>query len=128
MSRIVGRNLAKAYFQNLRPLTVIVYARLGRPEIARDRKELKSWCGERAKKPLYELQIEMCRWAIAELNAADFGHWVSGLRRRAWLAAIEAQIGSLQKSKKSVPFSGFGPEELVPYSRERAAGLRKEKR
>ena len=106
---IVARNLSEAYLRNLAPITKSVYLTMVWPNVARDAKKLKIWCDARKDKELYELQIEMCQWAITE---------VPNLRktplqtRRTWSRAIEAEIRSLQESKKAVLFSGFGTEEI----------------
>jgi hypothetical protein len=123
---IVAGNLAAAYHRNLRPLTEQARARLGWPKVARDRKKLKAWCEERSKKQLYELQIDSCQWAITELRALDGYTRVSRIRARAWIAAIEAEIESLQESKQAVAFGGFGAEEFTPYFREKAERIRAE--
>jgi len=117
---IIGRNLAEAYYQDLRPLTMDVHAKLAGPAVARDIKKLKLWCEERSKKKLYQLQMETCEWAIAQLRKPDEFPRVSRLRLRAWIATIEADMESLDQTKAAVSFDGFGPEEEVPYSREKA--------
>lgn len=122
---IIGRNLAEAYYRNIQPLTMPVNAQLRRPQVARDKKMLKSWCEERNKKKLYELQIETCKWAITQLRKPENNlRGVSNLRLRTWIAAIDADIESLRESGTAVGFDGFGPEELVPYSREKADRMR----
>jgi hypothetical protein len=89
---IVARNLSEAYYRNLNPEAEIVYARLRSPEIARNKNKLKSWCEKRSKRSLYELQIEMCEWAIGELQAPDEFPPISRLRLQAWIASIKAEI------------------------------------
>ena len=121
---VVARNLAEAYYQNLRPLTQLVAARMSRPEIARDKKKLKAWCEEQSKKKLYDLQIEMCHWAMGELSKPETPPSASPLRLRAWIATIEADIESLQEQQHAFRFRGFGEEEYTPYSAEKAAKLR----
>ncbi|MGA2033239.1 MAG: hypothetical protein ABSG68_13355 [Thermoguttaceae bacterium] len=116
---IVEGNLAAAYHQELRPLTPLIEATM-RPPIARDIKKLKAWCAERSKKRLYELQIEMCHWAISQLKAGTLANRVSPLRLRAWIASIEAEIESRQQSQWAVRYRCFVGEEWTPYSPERA--------
>jgi len=115
---IIGRNMSEAYYQNLRPESALVYARFRLPGIARDAKTLKSWCEARSDKSLYELQIEACKWAAIELGEPlNELERPSPLRRRAWVAAIEAQIESLEESQSAIPFRAFGPEEFARYSK-----------
>jgi hypothetical protein len=121
---IVGRNLSEAYYRNMLPESELLYARLRLPEIARSEKALKSWCEERSKKSLYELQIEMCQWAIMQLKGGDFDQHISRVRLRAWVAAVEAEIESLHQSESAVHVYRFGEEEYIPYSREKAKKLR----
>ena len=123
---IVSRNMAEAYYRNIRPLTKIVHLRLSRPEVANNTTMLKSWCQKRSAKRLYELQIESCQWAITELKAGVLDDQLPQLPQREWIAAIEAEIESLQASKKAVPFKGFGGEEQIPYSRQKAEKSREE--
>jgi hypothetical protein len=112
---IIARNLSEAYYQNLKPELEIIYARFRRPEIADDKKKLKAWCEERSKKKLYELQIEMCQWAIKELNKHNISR-VTYQSESDWITAIESEIESLRKSKQAVPFRGFGVEEYMRYN------------
>jgi hypothetical protein len=125
---IVGRSLSEAYYRNLRPEMRVIYGRLRWPEIAHDPKKLKLWCQERSKKKLYELQIEMCEWAIPEVKNADFRDTrVTTQKRREWVKGIQAEIKSLRESKKAVPFKGFGPEEIMLYPPDEAGKGRKER-
>lgn len=118
---VIGRSVSEAYFQKLEPLYEVVFARMRMPAVSRDAKKLKSWCEERADKKLYELQIEMCRWAISELSPPDgLPSFVSRPTVRGYIAAIEAEAGSLAKSKAAVPFLGFGTEEVIRYTPETA--------
>ena len=79
-----------------------------------------------AEKRLYELQIEMCQWAMTELRKPKDFPSISRLRGKAWVAAIEAEIESLRESQSAVRYHGFGGEEEVPYSREKAETLRED--
>lgn len=115
---VIADNLSEAYYRNLKPGLQIVWARLRTPGIARDKKTLKAWCEERRNKRLYELQIEMCHWAITELQKRDIPR-VSDLRSKAWEAAIEAEIESLRDSEMPVVFRGFG-EQYTLYSPDKA--------
>lgn len=120
---ILSRNLSEAYYRNLKPMSLMVYGRLRRPAVARD-KEFKSWCEERREKKLYELQIEMCEWAKTEIASPDNLPRTSQPTRRAWLDAIETEIESLRKSERAVPFGGFGTEEFTTYNAEWAERIR----
>jgi hypothetical protein len=117
---IVGRTLAAAYYQHLKPLKVIVEIRLGLPDVARTKK-LKSWCQEQSKKELFELQMDMCEWAVTELKQhPDELRGVSSEMVRAWTGAIEAERESLRVKKRAVPYGGFRGESQRPYTREMA--------
>jgi hypothetical protein len=111
---IIARTLSEAYYQKLAPETVQVYARLRTPQFGDDKKKLQAWCEEHSKRKLYELQVEMCRWAIAELQRHDIPD-VSTSDVKEWTTAIEAQIKSLNETKRAVPFAGFGSEEFIIY-------------
>jgi hypothetical protein len=125
---IMGRSLSEAYYRNLRPLTKIVYIKLRWPEIAHDPKRLKLWLKERSKKKLYELQIEMCEWAIPVVEKDDFRDpRITIKMKQDWIKAIQAEIKSLRESKKAVPFPGYGPEEIMPYSPDDAESNHKHK-
>ena len=95
------------------------------PSIARDTKTLKAWCVARSDKPLHELQVEMCEWAVKSLKRSADWPDVSGSRRRVWIAAIEAEIVSLTKSKRAVPSDWFRGEAYTPFSAEQADHFRK---
>jgi hypothetical protein len=112
---IVGRNLSEAYYETLRPMSQSIYSRMRQPEVGRDPQQLKAWCEARRDKKLYEMQIEMCRWAQKML--ADETCPVRGtpLRRKAWIATIEAEIEEIQGSQSAVRFTGFGTEEFRRY-------------
>jgi hypothetical protein len=113
---IVGRWLAAAYYRNVTE-SELVYARLRKPDMLRDRKKGKLWCEERSEKPLWQLQVETCEWMLPEIAELKP---VPALIRRAWVAGIVAEMKSLRDSKRAVPFDGFGPEEFVPYNKIRA--------
>ena len=63
------------------------------------------WYKGRKGKPLYELQIEMCEWAIKTVEDA---RGVAERPKKAFVAAVDKQIGELKKTKKpSVDRSPF---------------------
>ncbi len=74
---------------------------------------LKAWCDERSAKRLYELQIEVCQWAVVELGKGGFEEEVSPSRRLEWIAAIKSEIERLKTSKKAFRFTGFGESVLI---------------
>ncbi len=60
---------------------------------------LKAWCEERIAKRLYELQIEVCQWAVAEVEKGGFER-VSKSERLEWIAAIKSEIERLKTSRR----------------------------
>jgi hypothetical protein len=118
---IVG-TLTTCYAPRLGSLNKITFARFQFSELTGDAKKLQAWCEARSARPLFELQIEFCQTALAEVA---HGQWPPELveRRRHWAAALEAEIQSLRASKKPCHFQGFG-ESMRPYSAADSAGLR----
>jgi hypothetical protein len=123
---IIALNLSVAYCKNLTPMTQLVYVRMAWPQIAFDKKKLKSWCEERSNKRLYELQIEMCVWAIKELGKTGDVLRVSRLKLKAWIAAIEAEIESLRESERAELFRGISEEVRTRHSPHTAESFREE--
>jgi len=68
---------------------------------------LKAWCDARSTKRLYELQIEVCQWAVAEVEKGGFER-VSKSERLEWIAGIKSEIERLKTSKQAFRFKGFG--------------------
>lgn len=122
---LISNILSNAYYQHLKPNSLDIYGRMGRPDIARDKKKLKSWCEARRDKPLYELQMEACEWAVKRLTKSEDLPRVSNSTRRAWIAAIKAEIQSLTKSKLAVPSEWFRGEEYFSFSAAKAQDIRK---
>jgi hypothetical protein len=60
---------------------------------------LAKWCHARKGKPLYELQIEVCEWAIKKVQDA---HGVAEKPKEEFIAAVKKEIESLKKNKKPV--------------------------
>ena len=85
--------------------------------------ELAAWYRARKGKPLYELQIEMCQWAIKTVEDA---HGVAKRPKEKFIAAVKKEIESLKKNKKPVvdpsPWSSpmSGEEGWKFYSKEDA--------
>jgi hypothetical protein len=123
---IIGRNLSRAYLQRMKPFFEITYARYQWPEIARDKKALKSWCAQRSKNNLYELQIEMCEWVLNELKTTDdLPPHITNNYLSIWVADIATEIKTLKEKKTAAPFRGYGLEEYVPFDKKRAEDIRK---
>ena len=125
-SWIVSRNLAAAYYP-LMPHQLrreVVYTRFVTPAAARGSDGLKAWCDKRGKRPLYELQIEMCEWSIDELGRMIKGDEIPEVEGNASIAAVRSRIAAMRKSKEPVVFPGFGKEEFQTYSQERASKVR----
>lgn len=99
---IISNALSEAYYP-CRPKVKkwwIVSNRLSMPEVARgDGKALKAWCKQRSDKKLYELQIEMCQWAISTVAELD---GVSEEDKSKSIEAIRAKIAALRESKQPV--------------------------
>ncbi len=119
---IVG-SLTDVYLQHLQ-LDKMGYARMQMRDVTSDRKKLKAWCEGRSTKSLYELQSEMCQWAVSELEKGDFGEQVPTSIRLEWIAAVKSEIESLRASKKAFHFHGFG-ESMEPYTHAKADELRR---
>ena len=117
--KLISDCLSQGYFQHLRPNSLVIHGRMYTPSIARDTKTLEAWCVARSDKPLYELQVEMCGWAIKTLKRSADWPEVPDSRRRAWIAAIEAEIVSLTKSKRAVPSDWFRGEAYTRFLRSR---------
>lgn len=100
---IISEHLSEAYYEHV-PDSEMVYSHLHIPAVVREGR-LKSWCEERSRRKLYELQIEMCEWAIRKLPTVPE---LSDEDRRNATAAIKRQIETLRKSKKPVLREYFG--------------------
>lgn len=132
-AHIIFKNLSEGYYQTLMGPAAArnvyarnVHSRMSRPEITDDSETLKEWCEKRSTKELYELQIEVCEWAIQELKKPDDRPLGSPLRVRAWIATIEADIEALRQSQMAVRYGGFKGEEVSTYSKEWADEFREE--
>lgn len=68
-----------------------------RLEYPKELEDLKAWYRKRAGKPLYELQIEMCQWAIATTRSStDVGE----KPKARFIQQVDGQIQELAKTKK----------------------------
>jgi hypothetical protein len=120
---IIDSALTDGYLECLRQMDKISYHRLAEPDFLHDKKKLKAWCEQRRSKSLNELQIEVCQWAVAELEKGDFGR-VPTSRRLEWIAAVKAEIEALRACKRAFQFRGF-EQSLTPYSRIEAEEFRR---
>ena len=122
---IILRNLAAGYFESVRPTSKVPNLRLGQPHFLFESQTLKKWCEARRGKKLYELQIELCKWAAAELAKPGAIGDVDEPTARKWIAVIEKDARSLSRSKTAVPWAGFGHIEFVPYSPGKVEAMRR---
>ncbi len=122
---IVIRNLASGYFESVKPDRKVPHLRLSHPDFLPESRTLKEWCEERRGKKLYELQIELCAWATAELAKPGAIPEVEAHDAREWTALIHRAAETLRRSKTAVLWDGFSHIEFVPYSRTRADAVLK---
>lgn len=96
--RVARDDLTRPYMQYIGGYGQEFNARLYHSmESPKELKDLKAWCQARAEKPLYELQIEMCRWAIANMRAAAD---IAEKPKIDFIRNVEGQIQELAKAKK----------------------------
>jgi hypothetical protein len=117
---IILRTLSAGYFESVKPRFKEPHLAILTADFLRDPKRLKSWCEERRGKKLFELQIEMCDWAIAEVATSDVFSRESREDRDQWTAAIKRAADSLRNSKTAVHWKGFGDEEVFRYTSDNA--------
>jgi hypothetical protein len=72
---------------------------LHRPPQINKADDLAEWCRARKGKPLYELQIEICEWAVKRVEVYDD---VAEKPKKQFVAAVQKEIESLKKSRKPV--------------------------
>ena len=102
---IISNALSEAYIP-CGPKGKGVFHRLYMPDVARgDAAALKAWCKERSGKKLYELQIEMCEWAIS--TVAELKQ-ISEEQRSKSIGEIKGQIAVLRESKRA-----FKPKSIT---------------
>ena len=70
-------------------------------------KDLKAWYRTREGKPLYQLQIEMCRWAITKIKSFND---VSDHQKTVFIEKVEKQIQILAMTKRPVLGNRWGSE------------------
>jgi len=106
------------------PKSEYAYHELHTPDMWWKTGALKAWCEKRKGKHLYELQIEMCDWAISRVGKLKD---VSDKEQAPFVNAVRAEIVELRKSKKAARFHGFSRnEEFELYSPESAERIRKD--
>jgi hypothetical protein len=84
-----------------------------------------SWCRARKGKPLYELQIELCEWAIGQIERYSN---VAEKPKKEFIDAVRKEIESLEKSKKPVvdrsPWASPIPSESCKFYDSRESALK----
>ena len=96
---IIGTTLSAAYYRHLQPGTKQSYHRFHIPDIAKDKLKLREWCVARKDRKLFELQIEVCEWAITEIKTSDMGV----KEKQRITTAIQKEIDGLAKSRVAIP-------------------------
>lgn len=118
--QIILSYLTDGYLHHVHRMDKPSYRRLR--DFVHDGKALKAWCVKRSGKPLFELQIEVAQWALAELERGGFER-IPEPRRLEWIVAVEAVIESLRSSKKAFHVKNVG-EYAQPYTPDEADRLR----
>ena len=121
---IISDYLSQAYFWHIPSKGARPFWGFYMPDVARHgNTALKAWCEARSQKRLYELQIEVCEWAIVEARRKDGPlSELSDERRRAVVAGIKGQVAELRDSKRAVKVDRFGArgaEAWGLYTRDR---------
>jgi hypothetical protein len=99
---IIGETLSEPYYRHLQPATKEDFHRFRLPAVAQDKRKLREWCLARKDRKLYELQIEMCDWAITQFGASDTDEEGELL-----IPAIKREIATLKKTRKAVPCPAY---------------------
>ena len=113
---IIVASLTEGYLGRLHQKDKVSYYRLR--AFVGDKKDLKAWCEARRAKPLYELQFDVCQWALADLARGGFQR-VPTSRQAEWAAGVKSEAERLKVSKKAFRFEGFGESVLVCYGNAR---------
>jgi hypothetical protein len=80
-----------------------------------NKSQIRDWCEKRKDKKLYELQVEMCEWAISIIMRMND---LSEEEKIPFVDAVQKEIDTLRNSKKAVIFTGFCNNEVfAPYRR-----------
>jgi hypothetical protein len=120
---ILVENLTTAYRPYI-PGGELSAARLYFPDALRDKDKMRAWIREQVSKqrPLYELQIEMCQWAINEIPGLPE---VSDAEKQTAIRNIQAQIETLRMTRKPVLVKSINKRDIrVPFNRESAENSR----
>ena len=108
---IIIASLTEGYLPHLDRLDKLSYRDLR--DFVSDKKSLKAWCEARRTKKLYELQVDVCQWALAELKSGQFER-VPKSRRTEWTTAVKSELNHLKTTKEPYRFKGFG-ESVALY-------------
>lgn len=123
---IVRNYITAAYDRHLYVLEAgeFDYRAICSPEMLRKAQDLKAWCELRRNKRLFELQVEMCDWAMTYSATID----VTSQRREAFVNALRAEIKAIDHSGVAVGCrwfnSGPRPSSVWPYNCEIAERIR----
>lgn len=98
------------------------YMAIRSPAMLRDPATLKTWCEKRSEKKLYELQVEMCEWAIDEAATLP----VLASERAAFVDAVRVEIAALNSSQTPVGYRwlGEGIGATMPFDAAEAKKIR----
>lgn len=101
LAKIMDAYLSEPYFRHVRPLgSQLAFSWLGHSEFMEQHDE-KAWCEQRSQKTLYELQVEMCEWAIVRIRKLP-DNVLSEEARAKLITEVEKEIESLRRSKRPV--------------------------
>ena len=119
---ILGESLTAAYMPHI-PHGILSEARLYQPDVLKGDDKTRAWIREQVSKqrPLYELQIELCQWAINEIpNISDLAK-VSDTEKQTAIRNIQAQIETLRTTRKPVlRKSIIQGDRRVPFNKQSA--------
>jgi hypothetical protein len=115
---IISDYLSQAYLWHIPDAGERAYTAFFMPDIARHgNAALKAWCETRRNKKLYELQAEVCEWAVREAAKADGPlSELSDEHRRAVVAGIKGEIAELRESRRPVKSEGFSGKPTESWS------------
>lgn len=110
--RIITDAISEAYFRHA-PEGKLAWMYLHRPDVPRG-KDLRPWCEARRAKKLYELQVEMCDWAVNVLPAFDGDPEFGTEDKTKAINAIKAEKTSLLATRKAVLPAGYDDRWVSP--------------
>jgi hypothetical protein len=121
---ILLENMTAAYMPHI-PAEETAFLLLRHPDIIpRDDSKFKLWCREQHKKgrTLYELQVEMCQWALKEIPKLK---QVTEQEKYESFQNIQKEIERLRTTKKPTLIKTVILREIrAPYSQRRADEIR----